>query len=130
MAGAKGKSGGKRDGAGRKADVPPEPTTGAPVLEPTIASIEAYTAWALAQLDAGMCEPRVHDGRNKSIAEMRKTLALRHGMDELEVLREMVTRSEAAANRRKQNEIEDRYSGGQPAEEYPGVQKTPADEKH
>lgn len=123
MAGKKGRSGGARLGSGPKHV--PEDAVDAPRLIATFESCEAYVTWSAAELDAGRASQARHDGRNKSADTMKKIISAKAGLAELEQLRALVKRSEAAANRRAANEIEDRYGQGADAPPFGRVPLPP-----
>lgn len=116
MAGKKGRSGGARPGSGPK-HVPEEPVD-APALLATYESCERYVTWAAAEEAAGRASTSRTESRNKSADSMKKIISAKHGLAELDTLRSLVKASEAAANRRKENETADRYGQGADAPSF------------
>jgi hypothetical protein len=86
-------------------------TEPAPPLAATPESIEACTAWVWRQVTAG----RITKGAARDLQMVVGRMQVQHKtneqLHEMEKLRELVRRMEAAVRERKQLEVGDRYAG-------------------
>lgn len=83
-----------------------------PALLPNPDAIESYLTWVAEALADGSIAANVGKELNNAASKMLTALKVREGLQEMDELRELVRRAEAAADRRSKNEIEDRYSQG------------------
>lgn len=108
-------------------DAPPEFTTPAPVLECSSESIKAFTAWLAAEGLAGNLTP----GQVRDLGQLPRTmqaqLRIDHGLNEIDELRTLVARQEAALRERAGAANADRHRGTAVGE-FAADEETPEDE--
>lgn len=96
----------------RKSKPPPDPEFVIPTLESTVESVNAFNS----AIAAGLAADKIAPVKARELTQMARTALasarLEAGLHEMDELRELVRRSEEAAQQRLKTEADGRYGGG------------------
>lgn len=107
-----------RRASARVATTIPKAKPKTPVLQETLDSCRRATAWCFAAVSSGRIKETQHRALDKAIRTMQANIKIREQLHEMEKLKQLVARQEAAARLVRQAEIDSRKTGGDDVSEY------------
>ena len=115
MAGNKnsGRHGGPRNEGGKYVADPHEPSRPAPKLDGTIGTNQTFLQWIAEELAEGNIPNRTAEAMVKTAQAEQRSISIRHGLDEIDMIRKMRDEMQAARDEIVRREKAARYGAGE-----------------